>query len=275
MKKRGQFTLFVVLGIVLVLLVFLVYLFREDIFVAFSEELSYPSEVQEVVDWNTECLDAAAKEAVSYVSLRAGHYGTDSSFAVDFGDILIPYGYYSRQNTLLSLDQIELNMEAYLKDIAPISCYFFNPYVAENNLSLEGFDLEVGIEDETVQVTWDVPMSFTSESGAYNLDAEHISLVPVRLGFVHGVANHIVEDFVEDPSSFDTESMLDYGVSVDIVQMLDGNNYLIRLVDSEIIDEEGNSYVFVFMGYFDECYEDEDCGDGFTCEENFCVGEEA
>src|SRR3989344_4265802 len=117
MSKRGQFTLFVVLGILVLLLATLFFVFKDDLFgfVGIGGELSYPSEIQEVVDHVQECVDASSADAVFQIGLSGGYYDlpektyTDDTFAYP-----IPYYLYDGEDISLSSDDLEHELNDYI-----------------------------------------------------------------------------------------------------------------------------------------------------------------
>src|SRR3989338_2739453 len=97
MSKRGQFTLFVVLGILVLLLATLFFVFKDDLFgfVGIGGELSYPSEIQEVVDHVQECVDASSADAVFQIGLSGGYYDLpEKTYIDDFFAFLFLFFFY-------------------------------------------------------------------------------------------------------------------------------------------------------------------------------------
>ncbi|MBT4416495.1 hypothetical protein HOC80_00150, partial [archaeon] len=92
MEKRGQVTLFIIIGIVIVILIALGVYFRGELFdaVGLTEELFYPSEIQEVVDEVQDCVDISTYEAVVSVGYKGGYYNTPSSAFVN-EYVTLPY----------------------------------------------------------------------------------------------------------------------------------------------------------------------------------------
>src|SRR3989344_5966872 len=105
MKKKGQFTLVIVLGIVVLLLIALFVVFQDDLFafVGIGEELAYPSEVQEIADHVQECVDASAEEAVATIGYTGGYYTLPSlSYTHEELGSSVPYYFYDGNTVMIS-----------------------------------------------------------------------------------------------------------------------------------------------------------------------------
>jgi len=250
MDKRGQFTLFVILGIVLILIVGVVYYYRADLFSALgiAEEIAYPSEVQEVVDATQECVEDVAKDAVTDVSLSAGYYNPGPEFAYAFGDTFIPYGYYAGSNILLLPEQMEAGIEAYVLNHVVEQCYFLHPNVVDFNLTLVGVGVDAVLQNESVDFTVELPMTAQLGANSYDLPKEYEFQVFAKFGYVYVAAFNIVQQSVADPNYFDYTAMLAQGVNVDVLRM-DDTTYVFILSDPTSYDGE-EEYRFMFAGYY-------------------------
>src|SRR3989344_4989573 len=120
MKKKGQFTLFVILGVVLVALVGMFYVYRAEIFsLAGFEELALPSEVNEISDEVASCVEGNLNQAVIDVSMNGGYNN-------------------------LSLEDMTTELESYI-NVLTVSCLDLNGY--------PDFVIEAGEISSDVEIT--------------------------------------------------------------------------------------------------------------------------
>ncbi len=250
MQKRGQFTLFVIIGIVILLIIGITYYYKDTLLdtVGVSSSISYPSEVQEIVDYTEECLYENSVNAVNYVSQHAGYYVSDEKYSYQISDEnSIPYAYYDNYNLLLPLESFELSFEAYMYENA-LACFYLNPY--DNNLSLEDFEFETIVGDESVEFDIKYPIKFIQEDQIFYLPEKYSYEIPARVGSVHEIANTIIELSIEDPTYFDYDTLSSLGVNLTISEM---NNeiYIFSILDPEsYTDEELLNYYFDFAAFF-------------------------
>ena len=220
--KRGQATLFIIVGLVIVLLLFIIIFFQDSISkITNLGSLSYPSEVQEVADYNEQCINTLAKEAIIELALKSGQYHIRDEDAYNFLGELIPYGYYAGENKLISIEAYEANIEEYLQDKIVTNCYDNNPYSEEFNLTIREGDTKTTIEENLVDFIVTFPMTVESADKSYNLKEDYKFSVNARVGFVYETAMRVVNSSVEDPSSFDYQQILTEGLNIQLQDVED------------------------------------------------------
>ena len=247
--KKGQFTLFVIIGVVLLLLIGVGYYYRDSLMAAtgISSAMSYPSEIQEIVDYTDDCLEDLSNEAIQHVSAHAGYMTTDEDYSFKIGEDYIPYAYYDGYNTLLSLEQIESSISAYVTGLASYNCYIENPYLEDFEMELDEVSSETSIE-EGVELVIDFPMVVREGENSYSLTEEYVIEIPARLEFVHNVSNEIIELSVEEPSSFNYEEMASMGVNVTMYELND-EVFLFEVTDPEVYNDV-YQLTFMFAAFF-------------------------
>lgn len=276
MKKRGQFTLFVVLGIVVVLLAALFFVFKDDIFsfTGISSELSYPSEIQEVVDHVQECVDASSYEAVINIGYTGGYYSLpEQSYVAD--SYAVPYYLYDGEDLTLDSEGLHSELNNYI-DALVDSCVNVEQF-SKFSISKGEITVDSMIAENLVSVTIEYPMTVSVDDGSYSLTDSYETEIEANLGWVYGVATQIVAADLENPDEINYETLLSYGLSSIIVAPVNNETYVYVLQDTTSFNSEQN-FTFLFAEHYvpvvTECFIDFDCSDGFLCEEGFCVEEE-
>src|SRR3989344_5585714 len=174
MKRRGQVTIFVIIGIFLLVAAAVLIYFREDLTRnAFQREsqLGVSEQFKPVRDFYEGCVRDVALEGLNLVGGQGGYLnipndnlakdvytGFDSSLSLFNDDLVkIPYWYYKTSNNLdrvqvPSLEDIELNLETYIADNV-LRCFeddeLFSEYIIEGYGSLNP---EVEIQEDKVFV---------------------------------------------------------------------------------------------------------------------------
>lgn len=103
--KKGQVTLFIIIGLVLVVAVILFFVFKGSLK---PEQPSFP-EVERVSEFVYECTENVSKEVAYQVSSGGGYY-FPPEFSTDSG---IPIYYSDNKNYMPSLEQVENEISYY------------------------------------------------------------------------------------------------------------------------------------------------------------------
>jgi hypothetical protein len=277
MNKRGQFTLFVVLGIVVVIILGLVFYFQSEIlsFVGISSELTYPSEVQEVADHVQECVDTSAYEAVSGIGSYGGYYTLPvTSYYDEDLQTNIPYYLYDGTNIIISKEEIQENLNDYVEFVLS-PCIDFTQFT---DMSISAGELSVSsiVNEEEVEIVVEYPLTVTIEDQVYILDKPYSSIIQARLGALYDIAANIV-DANQATEEIDYTALQDYGLASIVVAPVNKNTILYILKDDLSFNGEA-PLIFMFAEYYPgyediECIDDIDCSEG-TCVDGVCEVEE-
>ena len=276
MSKRGQFTLFVVLGIVLLLLVGLFFVFKNDIlnFAGITQGVSYPTDVQEVVDHVQECVDASAYEAVVNIGYTGGYFTLpQQSYVAD--SYAVPYYIYDGEDIGLSSDQLQSELNDYIETLVN-TCVDFEQF-SDFIITTGEFSLDSQIEQDVLSVSVNYPLTVAVGETSYSIAEPYDTEVEANLGLLHSVALQIVAYDLEHPDDIDYSALLSYGVSNILVAPVDNSTYIYMLQDTTSFGGTGNMTFFFAEHYIhseSECFIDLDCEDGFSCVDDVCVEEE-
>jgi hypothetical protein len=254
MNKRGQSTIFIIIGIVIVLIIALGIVFSSEIAdtVGLGERISYPIEIEEVREVIQECVDVSAEEAVIMFGITGGYYHLPDN--VYETDVTLPYYYFDGNDLMPSLSNIEEELGEYVMFLVG-SCVYLDD-VTDFDLDLKEMDAEVSIEEGLVEFSVEYPFDASVEEMLYNVYEPYEYEVNVDLNNVYGVASLIVQHDIENPDEIDLDYLLSLGLDVSYVSYDDGN-FVYILEDNTAFNGE-STYVFMFASYFPlpEEYED-------------------
>ena len=128
--KRGQISLFIIIGILIIVAVGIFFVVRNQI----SLPEKVPLEVQPIDNAIEECVQQRLLDAVRLVGLQGGFIILPSNYleTEDFG---IAYGYYEGTKTLISREKIQEEIDGFVSG-AVIYCINEEDFL-EFNVSLE------------------------------------------------------------------------------------------------------------------------------------------
>ncbi|MDP3918419.1 MAG: hypothetical protein Q8Q35_00750 [Nanoarchaeota archaeon] len=246
MNKRGQMTLFIIIGLVVLLLVGVGIYYRSTILdaVGISQTISYPSEVQEVVDMVQDCFEDSAFNGARTLGLTGGYYNLPREiFTLD--DVNIPYYLSDGEILTPTVETMQTELSEYVDDIM-IGCLALDSYTE--------FDLERGLRDITTTINTDsidfvlnYPITVTiDETTTYNLPNEYEYTATVNLGQMRDVAEVIAAKDV-DSEDIDFDFLLEQNLTnIELASF--NNDTIVYILEDTSALEEG--LTFMFAEYF-------------------------
>src|SRR3989338_8933918 len=120
--SKGQVTIFIIVGILLVLAIILVIFVRKEI-ITFNPEEIIPTEKGKVENFITACIDQVGNDALVRVGLQGGYIELpfevidDNTRRLDISpDLAVPYWAYGPETFIPSLPQIKEQIDEYLEE---------------------------------------------------------------------------------------------------------------------------------------------------------------
>jgi hypothetical protein len=247
MNKRGQVTLFVILGIILIGGAFAVLYTQTEIF---GKKAAAP-EIAPIVLEIQNCVDKIAFNGITLAGLQGGYtIPPNLIFASNLSDIA--YGYYEGRSWLLSLNEIEREIGNYVSLVLP-RCVDFSQWPDYSVTANESGALaSVLIKNNLVKVDVRWPVTAKKGDSAYNLD-KFSTTIPIRLGLIYNITKTIVTEEIAEPDVIDISYFVDvytnYGIKVDVLPYNDTIVYSITDPLSKFKDDY-ISYTFLFANKF-------------------------
>ncbi|MFH1455424.1 MAG: hypothetical protein ABIF40_00560 [archaeon] len=264
MEKRGQATLLIILGLVLLILIVLVVFLRSDI-LSFAEEVGIiesqaAGEMQDEVEiYVSLCLDQTAENALAFVSNYGGYYDLPSTADPTF---LMPFYFYEGDSQIITKEELETEISKYLDN----ELYF----CLQNFIDLEnqGYGITTGVSETSVLITEDdivfdvyFPILIIKDSVEISVTEFSFSM-PSNLNTIYNVAEQLIQTQEEDSSMMCLSCMLDLAVQNDLrieISYIDDRTYMITLIDdSTLIDGESFTYSFLTQYDIEEVVEEDE-----------------
>lgn len=198
-KKRGQVTLFIILGILLLIALALVIIFRREITV-FNPERVIPPEVASLVTFGDNCLQQISQDGLNLLAAQGGYIYLPDEIAnnplshVDAG-LKIPYWQYLTQNRIPSLPLMQAQLSRYIEEHFNDCLDNFAPFQQEYDIIVLGQpSVTVTFNDKNTLFKAIYPLEIRSKDGTKITDVnEFLATSPIKLKRVYDVARKIME----------------------------------------------------------------------------------
>lgn len=174
MKKRGQVTIFIIVGIILISAIVLFFTFREDIF---KETTQKPEENPEL--FLKLCMEDKIKEAVEVISLHGGYPNNElyRSFKFEEEEIIVNISYlcYNQNNYLPCINQKPMFLQDLKQEIKNYissdveNCFnemteSFNQKGYETGIDYRDFEVELLPKRIIVQTDSEIDLTKSGET---------------------------------------------------------------------------------------------------------------
>ncbi|MEA3378255.1 MAG: hypothetical protein U9Q69_01310 [Nanoarchaeota archaeon] len=251
--KRGQVTLFIILGIVIVAVIGLGVFFKgslekKTVLEQYAEKAVVAPEVQEIYDHIYDCIYLVAKDGMAMVGMQGGYLAPpEGAIEIEEDNIAIALGYDEGKDVMPSLETIASEMALYVEGNAP-ACVDLGRF-ADFEFEETFPEADVNIIDGLVRFEVDYPIVATKAGNTYKLDSPYKFSYPLRLKKIHEISKKIIAKEIEDPTTIDT-GLLDLGISIDVLSQ-DNKNIVYLITDQESsIDDL--PYIFLFGNRFEK-----------------------
>lgn len=198
--SKGQVTIFIIVGILLVLAVTLVIFVRKEV-VTFKPEEIIPTEKGKVENFITTCIDQVGNDALVRVGLQGGYLElpfevvNDNTRRLDISpNLAVPYWAYGPETFIPSLQQIKEQINKYLEENVR-GCLFSMEVFQETYDLIEKSELTADTEIVQNKVIFNLHWNIEIRSKGGEIITEvidHVAESPVKLQDVYTVAKSIV-----------------------------------------------------------------------------------
>ena len=198
MEKRGQVTVFVIIGIVILTVVILVFALRSKVYVgpANVESLN-----KEFLDFETEvgnCLDEIGEDLVKQIGLQGGYLNSiDGTYRL-YEDRKVNYLCYNLEgpicmNRMLTKQQMQDDLEKGLKNKAKEECLDFSKFKKVGlDYNFGSFDVDVEIGNDNVIMFVKLPIDISKGDVKVSKD-EFKTDIDLPLGRLYDASQDILE----------------------------------------------------------------------------------
>ncbi|MEK6934268.1 MAG: hypothetical protein AABW46_00145 [Nanoarchaeota archaeon] len=250
MFKRGQVTIYVVLGLVILVVVggLFYFLSRGNGSNTISTLGSQAENVKLLIQ---NCFEENLLQALYLAGVQGGYIEVpDNSLAIN-EELAVAYGYFEGQDLLINKEEFALEIANYLNFVVEKCADFssFNEFTIEKTSDPRS---RLEIFDDRVESRLFYPVKVSRGSEVVNFEDLYVVDYNIRLGKMLGISKGIVEAERQNPDFIDViylkEEVEESGFEIDIVEV-DVNNILYVISDDRP-NTIGVEYVFQFANKF-------------------------
>jgi len=253
--KRGQVTIFILIGIViLIAAVLIIYVFIVRGIQPESERqqaVVLSAETAEVEQYMISCLERVTENAAYAIALHGGYLnalgsrewgepgdGVNPKSHFFLGDFALPAVVDGMSKTLRTLSDMERLMEKYiiveLHKCAELSYFSEQFTIQQPSIDWQAIDFDftqatvaysvfrvsssVKIAPESITSTVSYPLLLTRDSNRFELNTFTVQ-IPLRLGLLHKIANDVTEEIKNDESYLIASKCDDYAAHDGLVNI--------------------------------------------------------
>ena len=251
MKKRGQITAFIVIGLIF-LLFFLIILFTksyriEKIGAVSSDELN---PIRNYVDL---CAKSSASDALYLLGVQGG-YTAPPKLYFQSAYAKIAYWYYKGEDVSPTIKEMEQELSSYVDKALPECIENLNAFRDM------GFEFEFGeintetkINENNVEFKINYPITIIKGESKAEI-SEFYKMIPARLGYTYNIIKTIVGKEVEDPEWIDITYLVDQDLDFKIYPYNE-NTLVYSVLDNQSMIGHGAQFMFLFANGFNKSEE--------------------
>ncbi len=204
MRKRGQITAFIIIGIVLLIGVG-IFFYYKSLSTEFKPAEIKPTKEGELQQYVTGCLDRIGEDAILQMGAKGGYIRLPNSIENNpaayiredsLGLVKVPFWYSPNDpnqdvNKAPPLEYLELQLKNYINESLPRCLANFTPLSQSYNfINTENYTVEVVVGEENVITRLSYPFTAVSKAKQekFEMTTPFISVLPVRLKRVHDLA---------------------------------------------------------------------------------------
>ena len=218
MRKKGQVTLFAILGMVLVVIILVVVYYKASISELITKnvlqkEVVLPIEVGKVQKHVQSCVDDASKDLLYQLGAQGGLLRFPENKGVTSENISVAYGYYNGKNVLPSLEDFKREFSGFMNAFLP-QCLYTGVF-EKISLSPSTPATTLEILDNKVRVSVKYTIGVSEGESVYKLDQPYKVEYPLRIKFLHDLSDKIIKRTASDPKNIDVSYLLSLDAKVD------------------------------------------------------------
>jgi len=251
MRKRGQVTIFIILGILILIIVGSFFLIR-----SYSEEKRAETEaekVQQAIQMSASikhyiesCLDSTGKKALLFVGKHGGYYELPPQSDTFF---LMPYYFYDDKSHLISKEELEKQISNYINNELFFCVKNFVVFEEQGYvIKQEEVNTSTIIAKNKVILNVNFPVTLAKGESVQNI-VEFTTSINSRLGTIYDVIKELLEEQENDPTSICVSCGVVLGIEHDLrveMSFIEEGEIMFTIIDEKVpINHEPFEYNFI------------------------------
>jgi len=201
MRKRGQITAFVIIGVVIVILVLLLLYSKKNVFIFSPSQEDLNKVMSDIRKDMISCIGQAGDEPIRRIALQGGYLSTPEGTYRRYDDVTISYLCYNMEDDSRCRNRMlrKVDMEQQLNealDFELTKCIDMNKLKAWGQLDIQAakdWVVETTINPESVQVVVNYPVTLISaKSNAVLKEDKFTKTFNYPLGELYKVSQDVI-----------------------------------------------------------------------------------
>ena len=244
MTKRGQVTIFIIIGIIIVSVSGIGYYLIKNS----GTDAPKSQEGEAVYNYIQKCIKDSAANSAYIFGFQQGYYSAPGK-ALDTPDTSVAYFYYLGKNIVPSNSFFEEQFSKIMQEEILFECTDFSDF--ENigySISYGSPKVDVSINEKSADMKIDFPITINGNNTESFSKFEYS--LPFRIGHIIDVSRNLVEELVKNPSSIDLTLLLNQDVKVSVVDYDKCNQIYVINDEKSKFSNEDSDYAFSFGALF-------------------------
>ena len=197
--KRGQITVYMIVGVVILIHVVLLFYFRGSLLREVSSEKqieisSVPEQFTEVQEEIKACTDKFVLDSIYTLGVYGGYFYRDNLNKIEYLGVNLTYLHYGKKSYTPSVTAMEQELSRFINENLLFNCNINSTNIGVNYGKITS---QVDIKDSSVIVSVNWPIQL--KKGSLTSEIDKISLsYPSRLGKIRNVVDLIVKQQIRD-----------------------------------------------------------------------------
>ena len=238
--KRGQITLFIILGIIILIIVTAYLILRsapeENVI---EETLDFDNSVKAVETYAKGCIQDSAAASLLYFGFSGSRLDKPR---YEYDRLTTTYLRDNTENRLQSLAEWESTLSSIFETSVKSLCNFSTLHNIEVQVSEPKADVK--IKDTITTFNINYPINIISGDTSKQLDTFTVNL-PVRLPLIHSTANTLIKDNLEHPDLITVSLLNDFDAEVTVSSL--ESNILLYTITDPTSDINDDNFVLLYL----------------------------
>ncbi|MEK6969751.1 MAG: hypothetical protein AABW48_04960 [Nanoarchaeota archaeon] len=246
MLKRGQVTIFMVVGILIIFLTAGIFLVKTFLV---GEELKEVDPVPLLSDsvnmYIESCIEKTGKNALVFVAQQGGYYELPA--LAEFG---LPYYLYGNKSHIISKKELEIQISSYMNNELFFCIQDFVPF-KKAGLDIEQKEIITSTKVFEEKVIFDINFPITIKQNSLAKSLAHFSqTIPSKLGRIHNMSLEFVYLDEKNPESICISCLTYLGLERDLrteINPLREGIFLFIVID----ENKGSPFEYLFLNRYE------------------------
>ena len=235
--RKGQVTLFIIAGIVVVVIAAILFYLRGS---SVGQNIDVPVEAQPVKVFVDACLKSTAIKGIQLLGIQGGYVMLDKPYLqTEYSKI--SYHFIRNNKTYPSDEEVENEISFF------IGAYIQSCIQGFTIFKEQGYDIKEGnisvkanINENKVDIDLNYPLELGKGEARNKLESFSVD-VPIRLGHILDISRKITDKAADDPESMDMDFLSGFDVQLDVLPF-----NMSSLVFSINDEKSEGQYIFLF-----------------------------